>query len=296
MASSDKQEQAAPVTQKTSAPKRKNFVPLGLLVTCSPGTYAVLLTVHIENNPDVMNSLTHGLGLSENLAFHDVFSIDEPSLLEFVPRPAHALLLIFPVSQVYEKARLTEDENKQVYNGSGAEEPVIWYKQTIGNACGLIGLLHAVSNGEARSQIGLPPFPILIPRLTCFTEPNSKLARLLESAIPLAPPERADLLYESKELESAHAAAATAGDTSAPQADDSIDLHFVCFVKAADGHLWELDGRRKGPLDRGQLPETADVLSEVALVLGPRAFIHREASEGGTDLRFSLIALVPSFD
>jgi ubiquitin carboxyl-terminal hydrolase L3 len=118
----------------------------------------------------------------------------------------------------------------------------------------------------------------------------------LESAIPLAPQARADLLYESQELESAHAAAATAGDTSAPAADDSIDLHFVCFVKATDGHLWELDGRRKGPLDRGQLPSESDVLSEEALVLGPRAFIKRESSVGGTDLRFSLIALVPSFD
>jgi ubiquitin carboxyl-terminal hydrolase L3 len=101
-----------------------------------------------------MNSLVHGLGLSKSLAFHDVFSIDEPALLEFVPRPAHALLLIFPVSEVYEKSRLAEDESKEVYKGCGPNEPVIWYKQTIGNACGLIGLLHAVSNGEARSKIG----------------------------------------------------------------------------------------------------------------------------------------------
>lgn len=101
-----------------------------------------------------MNSLMHGLGLSKSLAFHDVFSIDEPALLEFVPRPAYALLLIFPVSEVYEKARLAEDESKEVYTGSGPNEPVIWYKQTIGNACGLIGLLHAVSNGDSRSQIG----------------------------------------------------------------------------------------------------------------------------------------------
>ena len=101
-----------------------------------------------------MNSLVHGLGLSTSLAFHDVFSIDEPALIEFVPRPAYALLLIFPVSEIYEKARREEDADKEVYDGSGPKEPVIWYKQTIGNACGLIGLLHAVSNGEARSRIG----------------------------------------------------------------------------------------------------------------------------------------------
>jgi hypothetical protein len=108
----------------------------------------------LENNPDVMNSLVHSLGLSKALAFQDVFSITEPALLAFVPRPAHALLLIFPVSEVYEKARLEEDKSKQDYSGSGPDEPVIWYKQTIGNACGLIGLLHAVSNGEAATQIG----------------------------------------------------------------------------------------------------------------------------------------------
>lgn len=100
-----------------------------------------------------MSSLIHKLGLSDKLSFHDVFSIDDPDLLAFVPRPAHALLLIFPVNQTYEKFRVEEDSNKQEYQGSGPDEEVVWYKQTIGNACGLIGLLHGVSNGEARSHI-----------------------------------------------------------------------------------------------------------------------------------------------
>lgn len=100
-----------------------------------------------------MSSLVHKLGLSEKLAFHDVFSIDEPELLAFVPRPAHALLLVFPVSETYETFRREEDKDKQEYSGHGAEEEVIWYKQTIGNACGLIGLLHGVSNGAARANI-----------------------------------------------------------------------------------------------------------------------------------------------
>jgi ubiquitin carboxyl-terminal hydrolase L3 len=101
-----------------------------------------------------MSSLVHKLGLSPKLAFHDVFSIDEPELLAFVPRPAHALLLIFPVSKTYETFRIQEDTGKSEYTGSGPGEEVIWYKQTIGNACGLIGLLHGVSNGAAREYIG----------------------------------------------------------------------------------------------------------------------------------------------
>ncbi|EOD44922.1 Ubiquitin carboxyl-terminal hydrolase isozyme l3 [Neofusicoccum parvum] len=236
--------------------------------------------VPLENNPEVMTSLVHKLGLSSKLAFHDVFSIDEPELLAFVPRPAQAVLLIFPVSDTYEKFRREEDSSKAEYDGSGASEPVVWYKQTIGNACGLIGLLHGVSNGQARSHI----------------EPDSDLAKLLASAIPLKPAARADLLYESQALESAHQSAASGGDTAAPDANAAVDLHYVCFVKSGDDRLWEMDGRRKGPLERGVLAADEDVLSEKALNLGVRSFLKREQEAGGGDLRFSLIALAPSFD
>jgi ubiquitin carboxyl-terminal hydrolase L3 len=107
-----------------------------------------------ENNPEVMSALVHKLGLNKKLEFHDVFSIDEPELLSFVPRPAYALLLIFPVNETYEKFRIQEDKDRTEYEGSGPDEEVIWYKQTISNACGLMGLLHGVSNGAARDHIG----------------------------------------------------------------------------------------------------------------------------------------------
>ncbi|KAH7089069.1 hypothetical protein FB567DRAFT_323975 [Paraphoma chrysanthemicola] len=236
--------------------------------------------IPLENNPEVMTALVHKLGLNKSLAFHDVFSIDEPELLAFVPRPAHALLLVFPVSETYEKFRVQEDKEREEYQGHGPDEEVVWYKQTIGNACGLIGLLHGVSNGVPRSNI----------------EPNSNLAKLVNDAIPLKPTERADLLYESEALESAHQAAATGGDTSAPAAEDNVDLHYVCFVKSENNSLWELDGRRKGPLNRGQLSPDEDVLSEKALDLGVRSFLKRETAAGGGDLRFSLITLAESLD
>jgi ubiquitin carboxyl-terminal hydrolase L3 len=101
-----------------------------------------------------MTSLVHKLGLSPTLAFHDIWSIDDPEMLSFVPRPASALLLVFPVSKNYEVFRMQEDADKAEYDGKGESEPVIWYKQTIRNACGLIGILHAVSNGGAREFVG----------------------------------------------------------------------------------------------------------------------------------------------
>ncbi|KIN04533.1 hypothetical protein OIDMADRAFT_101497 [Oidiodendron maius Zn] len=234
--------------------------------------------VPLENNPEVMTSLVHKLGLSPTLAFHDVWSIDDPEMLSFVPRPANALLLVFPVSKAYETSRMEEDADKPEYDGTGAE-PVIWYKQTIRNACGLIGVLHAVSNGSSRSLIAQ----------------DSDLYQLIKDATPLQPIDRANLLYNSRALEAAHASAASEGQSSAPDANDDIDLHFVCFVKDATNHLWEMDGRRKGPLDRGQLGHEEDVLSEKALDLGPRKFIQREIAISGGELRFSLITLAPSF-
>ena len=227
-----------------------------------------------------MSHLVHQLGLSTDLGFTDVFSIDEPDLLAMIPRPSHALLLVFPVSQTYENSRITEDAELPEYMGSGPNEPVTWFKQTIRNACGLIGLLHAIANGEPREHV----------------KPGSDLDKLLKEAENLAPAQRADLLYESKALESAHADAAKLGDTAAPAADDNVDLHFVSFVKGNDGTLWELDGRRKGPLARGKLAESEDALSETALELGVRRFLKTEAAGGNPDLRFSLVSLGPMFD
>ena len=102
-----------------------------------------------------MSTLVHKLGLSSDLSWHDVFSLDDPSLLAFVPRPAHALLLVFPVSTSYEKMRADEDSVLPDYTGVGTDEEVLWFKQTIGNACGLMGLLHAVCNGMTRDLIGM---------------------------------------------------------------------------------------------------------------------------------------------
>jgi len=232
--------------------------------------------IPLECNPELMTNLVHNLGLSSALSFTDVFSISDPELLAFVPRPALALLLVFPVSEVYEKVRHEEDADKQDYDKKGEHEDPVWFKQTIKNACGMIGVLHAVSNGAARDMI----------------DPSSSLAKLLSKALPLAPLPRAEVLEDSEELASAHKAAATQGDTAPPDATDDVELHYVCFVKSKnDNHLYELDGRRKGPLDRGLLGDEDDVLSEKATQVVQK-FIDREKESGRLD--FSLLALVPA--
>lgn len=110
--------------------------------------------IPLEANPELMTKLIHKLGVSQALQLHDVYSLTDPDMLAFIPRPALALLLVFPITAVYESHRMAEDNTVDEYKGAGEQEPVIWWKQTIRNACGMMGLLHAVSNGPARTLIG----------------------------------------------------------------------------------------------------------------------------------------------
>lgn len=139
--------------------------------------------IPLEANPELMTSLLRKLGLSSALQVHDVYSITEPELLAFIPRPALALLLVFPVSASYESSRLAEDAGVDEYAGKGEGEPVVWWKQTIRNACGLMGLLHAVANGPARGFIGITstPFTSFTSFLPSLPFPLSSLLSPLNS-------------------------------------------------------------------------------------------------------------------
>ncbi|KAH7159785.1 hypothetical protein B0J13DRAFT_113025 [Dactylonectria estremocensis] len=232
----------------------------------------------LENNPDVMNELAQRLGLSSDLAFHDVYSLDDPSLLAMIPRPVHALLVIIPMTDTWKRERDAENEQTEWYGGAGPEEPVIWFRQTIIQGCGLIGFLHCALNGVPATKI----------------IPDSPLAKLREEAIPLKLKERAELLSESDTIYEASQAVAVKGDTAPLDQDahEGLGQHFVAFVKGRDGNLWELEGSRKGPIRRGALTEERDVLSEEALQLGLKRVIELQKAKD-EDLRFSCIALAP---
>ncbi|KAF2817322.1 ubiquitin carboxyl-terminal hydrolase [Mytilinidion resinicola] len=232
--------------------------------------------IPLESNPDVFTELIHELGVSPTLCFQDVLSLDDEELLTFVPRPALALVLLFSSSSTYETHVAADEAARQGYTGSGDDEDVIWFKQTIYNACGLYGILHAVCNGDARKHIA----------------PNSTLSNLLAKGVPLEPEARGRVLEASAELESAYRVVAQKGDTEPPEnPEDVVDFHYVCFVKSHENNrLYELDGDKKGPIDRGAINEDQDMLSQAALE-PIREYIDRE---NGRSINFSLIALVPA--
>ena len=227
-----------------------------------------------------MTKLAHRLGLSPALCFQDIFSLTDPELVALLPRPASALLFVYPCTDLSEAYYAKENEAEPDYDGSGPHEPVMFYRQTINHACGLIGLLHCTTNGAAAD----------------FIYAGSDLDKLVKDTIPLRPTERAQFLHDSDMLEKAHAAAAETGDTTPPPLGEDPGHAFIAFVKGRDGHLWELEGRRKGPVDRGQLGEDEDVLSDRALNIGPLPFLKREEAAGTGVLRFSCTVLGPSMD
>lgn len=120
--------------------------------------------------------------------------------------------------------------------------------------------------------------------------PNTTISKLLDTCYQLPPSSRAQVLENSKELESVYREVALQGDSKVPEnAEDDVDFHYTCFVKSgSNGRLYEMDGDRKGPIDRGALGVGDDVFCDAGLKI-IKDFIQQE---GGANLNFSLLALV----
>ena len=223
----------------------------------------------IESNPDIFTKLAQNIGLSKDLAFQDIWALDTESTA-FVPRPVYALVLVFPTDEDYEKDKVLRTTAEH----SSENNKIIWFQQTIYNACGLYGLLHAVCNG-AREHI----------------LPNTFLSDILSSYSRTQPSERSKMLA-STNLKREYLKAAQDGDSIVPtDAADEVDFHYTCFVKF-DSHLYELDGDLSGPIDLGALNENDDILSENALEPIKR-FMQ---TNGRSKLGFSMLALVPKVE
>lgn len=133
----------------------------------------------------------------------------------------------------------------------------------IPNACGTIALLHAAAN----SGVPLPS--------------DSWMSTFFASSRGLTPAERAASLAGDPAIAVEHAESAADGQSDA--VSDTWQ-HFVCFCEAG-GQVWELDGRKKGPVCHGA--SSGDILKDAARVTA--GFMARDPEE----LRFTLLALAP---
>jgi ubiquitin carboxyl-terminal hydrolase L3 len=100
----------------------------------------------IESNPTTMGKMLRKLGLAEEYNCHDVLSTEEWALA-MVPQPVLAVLLLFCVKPATEALR-TEQEERLRAAGTAPPRDLWFTEQHIPNACGTIGLLHAVINNS----------------------------------------------------------------------------------------------------------------------------------------------------
>uniref|UniRef100_A0A8C1GR89 Ubiquitin carboxyl-terminal hydrolase n=1 Tax=Cyprinus carpio TaxID=7962 RepID=A0A8C1GR89_CYPCA len=178
----------------------------------------------LEANPEFLRQL----GLVPTWQFGDVYGLDA-EVLSLVPRPVCAVLLLFPITEKYETFR-QEEEAKIKAQGQELSSDVYFMKQTIGNACGTIGLIHAVANNQRYLEF----------------EPNSPLKAFLLKSAKMSPEEKAAFLEKDESIRVTHESSAQEGQTEAPSLDEKVDLHFIAFVNV-EGHLYELGRHPKLP-------------------------------------------------
>lgn len=219
----------------------------------------------LESNPDIMNQFVQGLGVPPDVEFVDVYGLDN-ELLAMVPAPVLAVLFLFPLTDEFEAASQGEQQ-KHEKEGHYVSDKVYFMKQTVGNACGTVALLHAVGNNVPQVQL----------------MQGSYFERFFQASAKLTPDERAEALEKDDEIEGVHLIAASAGDTAPPDLNTSVDLHFICFV-CVEGSLYELDGRRAEPIYHGcSAPET--LLVDAVKVI--KSFIEKNPNS----VNFNVIAL-----
>lgn len=137
--------------------------------------------IPLESNPEVLTKFGHALGLPKTVAFVDVWSLD---LLDSVPAPQYAVLLLFPMT---DKLRSASQKNESEEDSKPkSEDQPFFCKQTISNACGTIALIHAALNSPLEFEGG------------------SFLHAFRRRTGPLSPDERAAALQDDKSLDAVH--------------------------------------------------------------------------------------------
>ncbi|KAF0026667.1 hypothetical protein F2P81_021404 [Scophthalmus maximus] len=165
-----------------------------------------------------------------------------------------------------------EEEEKLKDQRQEISPDVYFIKQTIGNACGTIGLIHAVANNQQHLEF----------------DGDSALKTFLDKTTKMTPKERAAFLEKDESIRVTHESSAQEGQTEAPSLDDKVNLHFIAFVNVG-GQLYELDGRKPFPIIHSKTSE--DTFLEDAVEVC-KVFMARDPQE----VRFTIIALSKDSD
>nr|XP_034175695.1 ubiquitin carboxyl-terminal hydrolase isoform X1 [Osmia lignaria] len=226
--------------------------------------------IPLESNPDVMTTFLHKLGVPKEWSIIDVYGL-EPDLLALVPKPVLAVILLYPLRKKTGNGLESEEDVKEsdTSNPSLKDPSVYHMKQYIHNACGTIALIHSIGNNLDRINLQ-----------------DGVLYKFLNESKDLSFSERGELLMKSQDIGNTHEELAHEGQTEVPSQETPIYHHFIAFIQR-NGVLYELDGRKSGPIEHGATsPET--LLEDAARVC--KEYMARDPEE----VCFTVVALVNS--
>lgn len=183
--------------------------------------------IPMESNPQVMNSFLHKVGVKPHIQVVDVFGFDE-ELLNMIEGQVEGLLLCYPLRG---QAQGTVDED--------AKEKLYFMRQTIRNACATMALVHLLANRCKDEDF----------------EPNSHLKEFINESSKLEPEDKAGKFENCQGIATAHEEVSNEGQTEAPAPSESVEYHFISLINH-DGTIYELDGRKHGPIAHGSTSES----------------------------------------
>ncbi|OQS00212.1 ubiquitin carboxyl-terminal hydrolase [Thraustotheca clavata] len=222
----------------------------------------------LESNPNVMNDYIRRMGVPDDCEYEfcDVYSTEDWAL-DMVLRPVLAVIMLFPIKAHTEE--FAKGQQERIVKGGQYVSPNVYFmKQTVGNACGTVGILHALGNVKDAIK---------------FRE-GSFLDTFFKSTRGKTPEEIAAILEEDDELEENHTSAAQEGQSDQLEhVDDPINTHFVCFT-TVDDKLYELDGRKAFPINHGLSSDDLVLENACNIING---YMQRDEGE----IRFTIVAL-----
>lgn len=121
--------------------------------------------------------------------------------------------MLFPIKAATEAHRAAERQRIET-EGQTLSPRCYYMKQTVGNACGTVGLLHCVANAKDSLTF----------------QPESFIDKFIRTTASMSPDERASYLEENEEIEETHEAAASEGQSTQVAVAEDVDTHFVCFT------------------------------------------------------------------
>lgn len=200
--------------------------------------------VPMESNPEAINSFLRKVGIKSHITAVDVYGFDE-ELLRMVEGKVEGLLLCYAIS---------DDPAGQV--DETAKDKLYFMRQTIRNACATMAILHLIANRCKGEDF----------------EPNSSLREFIESSKQLEPEKKANKFETCDNIATAHESASEQGQTEAPAASESVEYHFISIINH-EGTLYEMDGRKHGPVKHGQTSEETFLLDAIGVV---KKFVNLE--------------------